>query len=77
MPSIYLQDQDVLQVPAFNSQVELSGAFKTPGYFELKENETLSDVLNYSGGFLSDAYKERVFVNRVTGFKRQSLPLKP
>ena len=75
MPSVYLQDQDVLQVPAFTSQVELSGAFKTPGYFELKENETLSDVLDYSGGFLSDAYKERVFVNRVTGFKRQSFTL--
>jgi len=75
MPSVYLQDQDVLQVPAFSSQVELSGAFKTPGYFELKENETLSDVLGFSGGFLSDAYKERVFVNRVTGFKRQSFTL--
>ncbi|MEL0272239.1 MAG: SLBB domain-containing protein [Flavobacteriaceae bacterium] len=75
MPSIYLQDQDVLLVPAFNSQVELSGDFKTPGYFELKKNETLSDVLDYSGGFLSDAYKERVFVNRVTGFKRQSFTL--
>ena len=75
MPSVYLQDQDVLQVPAFTSQVELSGAFKTPGYFELKENETLSNVLDYSGGFLSDAYKERVFVNRVTGFKRQSFTL--
>ena len=75
IPSVYLQDQDVLQVPAFSSQVELSGAFKTPGYFELKENETLSDVLDYSGGFLSDAYKERVFVNRVTGFKRQSFTL--
>ena len=75
MPSVYLQDQDVLQVPAFSSQVELSGAFKTPGYFELKENETLSNVLDFSGGFLSDAYKERVFVNRVTGFKRQSFTL--
>jgi len=75
MPSVYLQDQDVLQVPAFSSQVELSGAFKTPGYFELKDNETLSDVLGFSGGFLSDAYKERVFVNRVTGFKRQSFTL--
>ena len=75
MPSVYLQDQDVLQVPAFSSQVELSGAFKTPGYFELKENETLTDVLGFSGGFLSDAYKERVFVNRVTGFKRQSFTL--
>jgi len=75
IPSVYLQDQDVLQVPAFESQVELSGAFKTPGYFELSKNETLSDVLDFSGGFLSDAYKERVFVNRVTGFKRQSFTL--
>ena len=75
IPSVYLQDQDVLQVPAFESQVELSGAFKTPGYFELSKNETLSDVLGFSGGFLSDAYKERVFVNRVTGFKRQSFTL--
>jgi len=75
IPSVYMQDQDVLQVPAFESQVELSGAFKTPGYFELSKNETLSDVLDFSGGFLSDAYKERVFVNRVTGFKRQSFTL--
>lgn len=75
IPSVYLQDQDVLQVPAFQSQVELSGAFKTPGYFELSKNETLSDVLDFSGGFLSDAYKERVFVNRVAGFKRQSFTL--
>jgi len=75
IPSVYLQDQDVLQVPAFESQVELSGAFKTQGYFELSKNETLSNVLDYSGGFLSDAYKERVFVNRVTGFKRQSFTL--
>jgi len=71
VPAIYLQDQDVLQVPAFNSQVELSGAFKSPGYFEIKDNETLSDVIYFSGGFLSDAFRQRVFVNRINGFKRQ------
>jgi len=73
LPSVYLQDQDVLQIPAYKAQVELSGAFKTPGFYELKANETLSDVLAFSGGFLSDGYKERVFINRVAGFKRQSL----
>lgn len=76
LPSIYLQDQDVLQVPAFDSQVELKGAFKTTGYFELKKEESLLEVLRFSGGFLSDGYKEQVFVNRIVDFKRQSTTLK-
>lgn len=73
---LYLQDQDVLQVPAFTAQVELKGAFKTPGYYELKKEETLADVLDYSGGFLSDGYKDQVFVSRIMDYKRQSVTLK-
>jgi protein involved in polysaccharide export with SLBB domain len=75
LTTISLQDQDVLQVPAFEAQVELKGAFKTPGYYELKKDETLADVLEYSGGFLSDGYKERVFVSRIMDYKRQSVTL--
>jgi protein involved in polysaccharide export with SLBB domain len=72
---VYLQDQDVLQVPAFEAQVQLKGAFKTPGFYELKKDETLADVLSYSGGFLSDGYKDRVFISRIMDFKRQSVTL--
>ena len=72
---LYLQDQDVLQVPAFEAQVQLKGAFKTPGFYELKKDETLADVLSYSGGFLSDGYKDRVFISRIMDFKRQSVTL--
>jgi len=75
LTTISLQDQDVLQVPAFEAQVELKGAFKTPGYYELQKEETLADVLEYSGGFLSDGYKERVFVSRIMNYKRQSVTL--
>jgi protein involved in polysaccharide export with SLBB domain len=75
LAALYLQDQDVLQVPAFKAQVELKGAFKSPGFYELKKDETLSDVLKYSGGFLSDGYKDRVFVSRIMNFKRQSVTL--
>ena len=75
LTTISLQDQDVLQVPAFEAQVELKGAFKTPGYYELQKEETLADVLEYSGGFLSDGYKERVFVSRIMDYKRQSVTL--
>jgi protein involved in polysaccharide export with SLBB domain len=75
LTALYLQDQDVLQVPAFEAQVQLKGAFKTPGFYELKKDETLADVLQYSGGFLSDGFKDRVFVSRIMDFKRQSVTL--
>ena len=70
-----MQDQDILQVPAFESQVELRGAFKFEGLIELKENETLADVMKYSGGILSGGYKNRVFISRIMDFKRQSVTL--
>jgi protein involved in polysaccharide export with SLBB domain len=75
LPSIYLQDQDILQVPTFDSQIELKGAFKTQAIFEIKRGETLSDVLRYSGGFVSEGYKERVNLNRIVEFKRKSISI--
>jgi protein involved in polysaccharide export with SLBB domain len=75
IPPLYLQDQDILQVPAFESQVELKGAFKFEGLIELKENETLADVIKFSGGILSGGFKERIFLNRVMEYKRSSITL--
>lgn len=69
-PNIYLQDQDVIQVPSFESQVSLQGAFKTQGLFELKQGETFQDVMSFSGGFQSEAYKSSVFLSRIQEFKR-------
>ena len=70
-----LKDQDIIQVSALNAQVELSGAFKNQGFYEILENETLGDVLYFSGGLLSEAYKEKVFVNRINDFKRELITL--
>jgi protein involved in polysaccharide export with SLBB domain len=68
--SIYLQDQDIIHVPALEAQVTLNGSFKIPGLFELKEEETLADIVRFSGGFLSNAYKDRVSLSRISNFKR-------
>lgn len=73
LPSLYLKDQDIIQVPALQKEVELKGGFKTTGFFELKESETLKELLAISGGFMSNAYKERVLVNRISGYKRETL----
>ncbi len=73
LPTLYLKDQDIIQVPALQKEVELQGGFKTTGFFELKESETLKELLAISGGFMSNAYKERVLVNRISGYKRETL----
>jgi len=73
LPTLYLKDQDIIQVPVLQKEVELKGGFKTTGFFELKRSETLKEVLSFSGGFLSNAYKERVLVNRISGYKRETL----
>lgn len=73
LPTLYLKDQDIIQVPALQKEVELQGGFKTTGFFELKESETLKELLSISGGFMSNAYKERVLVNRISGYKRETL----
>lgn len=48
-----MRDQDVILVEAYNKQVNVSSGLKTNGLYELKENETVEDVLNFAGGFSS------------------------
>ena len=73
LPTLYLKDQDIIQIPALLKEVALEGGFKTTGFFELKDRETLKDILSFSGGFLSNAYKDRVLINRIAGYKRETL----
>lgn len=69
-PNVYLRDQDVILVEAYSKQVELSDGFKINGLFELKENEVLDDVLKFSGGFLSNSFKDKIFINRIDSYSR-------
>ena len=69
-PNVYLRDQDVILVEAFSKQVNVNSGFKTNGLFELKENETYEDVLNFAGGFSSNSYKDKLFVSRINSYSR-------
>ena len=64
--NISLRDQDVLYIPTYTKRVETSGAFKRSAIFELKEGETLTDLLRYSGGFNEQASKSRLLLTRFT-----------
>ena len=62
---IRLEDADVIFIPTYESRVTLAGEFKRPRTFEILPNETFADLLIYSGGFTDQAYRGKVYVERV------------
>jgi len=67
---VQLQDQDVVLVPPFISRAKIKGEVKRPMTFEIGENDTFEDLLNYAGGFTDEAFKDRVAISRITGNQR-------
>jgi protein involved in polysaccharide export with SLBB domain len=56
----YLQNNDILYVPFIGDLVEIKGSVKQVGVFEMKEKETFKDLLEYAGGYLSDALEDEI-----------------
>jgi polysialic acid transport protein len=69
--NINLNDQDVIIVPPYKNQVEVIGFVKREGIYEIKEGEKLSSLVDYFGGFKSNAYKDIMVVERIVGAKRE------
>lgn len=65
--NVTLRDNDVVIVQPFKSRVELMGPVRREGYFEMKPNESVADLINFAGGFSSMAYRERLTIRRATG----------
>lgn len=68
---ITLQDGDVINVPLYVSLVKVEGSVKRPMYYEMKEGETVQDILDYAGGFAGDAYRTNVNIVRQNGVEYQ------
>jgi protein involved in polysaccharide export with SLBB domain len=64
---IRLNDGDIIIVPPYISLVEISGKVKRPMYYEMTAQETLADLIKYSGGFVGDAYRDEAGLVRKTG----------
>lgn len=69
--NIRLQDQDVIHVPVYQTRVQITGEVKRFALFEVKGNETLQDVLNFAGGFGSEAYRAKIKVLQNTDKERR------
>ncbi|RIW12417.1 polysaccharide biosynthesis protein [Algoriphagus lacus] len=64
--NVTVRDNDVIIVQPFRNRVEISGPVRREGFFEMKDGESLEDLLRFAGGFSSNAYKDRITVRRTT-----------
>lgn len=67
---IRLEDNDAVVVSPQSVLVDIEGRVRRPMYYELKDGETLSTLLEYAGGLSSDAYRKDVRVVRMGTYQR-------
>ncbi len=73
----FLQDQDVVIIEPYTSKISVQGNVKRAGVYELLKGETIDDLIRFFGGYTSNAYKERLLLERVNGVEREVLEILP
>lgn len=72
--NVQLRDGDVIQIPPYRHRVEVFGETKRNDlYFEVKQGETLSDLIRFAGYFSDRAYTRQFRVHRNTPTERKIL----
>lgn len=69
--NLTLRDGDVLLVAPYETRVSVRGPVKRPGIYELKADETFSDLFVYTSGFKSNAYKDLIVLERIENDRRK------
>ena len=70
---VTLQEGDIILVPTYESLVSAYGKVRRPMIDEMKEGETVKDLIAYAGGFTGNAYKGNVNLERKNGREYQVL----
>ena len=66
-----LMNSDIIFIPPRISSVSLKGEVKNSAIFELKEGETLNDLINFSGGLESKASIKNINLSRIVPFENR------
>lgn len=69
--NVRLEEGDVILVPPYRARASIGGEVKREAVYELREGETLADLLRYAGGFRGGAYRAAVPVHRRAGSGRR------
>jgi len=68
--NVRVMDNDIIRIRPYLNRIRLNGEVKRPGMYELKDGETLSDLMEFAGGFAENAYKDRIVIRRKTNIER-------
>ena len=63
--NIRLENNDLIVVGPYTNRVIIEGSVKKPGKFEIKDGESLSDLLFYAGGLSENAFKKSIKLTRI------------
>src|SRR3989454_944659 len=63
--NVRLETGDVVYVPLHGTRVQVTGAVLRPAIYELREMETLPDLLRAAGGFRANAAVDRLAIHRI------------
>lgn len=69
---VALREGDLIMVAPYQKLVEMMGQVKRPMLYEMREGESLTDLIDFAGGFSSEANREVVSVTRREGGNYQS-----
>jgi protein involved in polysaccharide export with SLBB domain len=73
---ITVHDQDIIKIGLYKSRIEIKGRVKRNAFFEPLPNESLATIFeNYAGGFLENAYKDLLKVERITKTERKLIDI--
>ena len=68
---IRLEDNDAVVVSAHSILVNIDGRIRRPMYYEMKDDESVADLINYAGGLESDAFRKDVRLVRMGEYQRE------
>ncbi len=63
---VRLENGDIVFVPVHGAYVRIAGEVNRPAIYELKDAETLADLVNAAGGFSATAGRQRLQIERIT-----------
>lgn len=70
--NIQLRDGDVIQIPTYHKRVEVLGELKRNDlFFEMKDGESVTDLIHFAGNFTDRAYTRQVRIHRTTPTERR------
>ncbi len=70
--NVRLEDNDLIKVGAYTNLVKVAGEVKRPMTYEMTNGETVSKLLEYSGGFTGNANVQRIHITRKSGERAES-----